>query len=148
MQGHSCIQKLAPEIHLNDLMWRLRSSMNLADGPTALPVVNVDKTGKIVMTESTRMFRPVINDKPIEGGKQEIKPGDKIIFWEDVGDRGPDVIGRILPWGKTASGVPTLDGKILEPGSRFQLKMPTYENHSLTDAHYYRRYRMGIKGEF
>lgn len=142
------IQKLAPEVQVTDVMSRLRSSMNLADGPTALPVVNVDKSGKIVMTEPTRMYRPVINDEPLQGGKQEIKPGDKIIFWEDIGDRAPDVIGRILQWGKTPNGVPILDGKVLEPGSRFQLKMPTQDNHNLTDGQFYRRYRMGIKGEF
>lgn len=142
------VQRLDTKVQISDLMNNLRSKMGYADGPTSLPVVNVDKAGNIVMTESTRMYRPVINDVAIEGGKQKLTPGDKIILWEDIGDRGPDVIGRILPWGKTASGVPTLDGKVLTPGSRYQIPMPTEQNHTLNDGHFYRRYHMGIKGEF
>jgi hypothetical protein len=142
------VHQLKPDVQIKNLTDLLKYKMTLADGPTHLPVVNVDKSGKIVMTESTRMYRPIVNDEPIKNVSQEIKPGDKIILWEDIGDRGPDVVGRILQWGKTPSGVPTLDGKTLQPGSRHQFLMPTSENHVLTDGQFYRRYRLGIKGEF
>ena len=123
------VKALKPEQPISDLITDLTKSMRLKDGPTALSVVNVDKQGKMMITEPTAMFRPVINGHALEGTR-EIKPGDIIRLTNDIGDRSPEIVRRILPWGKTANGMPTLDGKILEPGSRHQFELPKANNNN------------------
>jgi hypothetical protein len=105
----------------------IKQAGKFSAGGSGQGFITVDADGKAIATGGKDFWREtIINGTKIQPGTQvEIKPGDQIKTGLDVGDRGPDIIYRDVPWTKGPDGKPLLDGVPLQPNTQWDLPSPT-----------------------
>ncbi|MBX9570070.1 MAG: hypothetical protein K2X77_14315 [Candidatus Obscuribacterales bacterium] len=127
---------LRPQTQPSELMTSLESQIKLVETATKNPIIKVDKSGAVTLQASSEPYyaKTFVNGSRLTPDTKtlQLKPGDNLQIWVDIGDRGPQLIGKLLKWGLAPDGkTPTLDGKLLTPGALHQLKLPTESTATL-----------------